>query len=371
MNYEDKTFYTKIEDKEVFEIDMMVYIHRLLRKKRFLLKSVLIGCIVGVIVSFSLPKKYTASAILAPETNQSGNNQVAGMAAMLGIGGMSGQISRDAISINRAEDIVSTTPFILELMNVKIKTLDEKIDTTIVAYLGMQSTPWWVTLFSIPNKIIDGVKSIINDNKTELKEDKINPFHLNAVQAAEVAALGGAIKAETDKKTGMIVVSSTFQDPLVAALVTDSVMSLLQEYLVRYRTNKAQQDCDYLEIVYEESKQKYYQTQTSYANYSDANQHIIRKTASSESERLLNEMNLAFQVYSQVATQLQMARAKVQEVKPVFVVLEPASVPLLPSSPNKKLIIIAFAFLSLLLSSIWILFIDDKWRFWWQEIKSV
>ena len=35
-----------------------------------------------------------------------------------------------------------------------------------------------------------------------------------------------------------------------------------------------------------------------------------------------NDMNLAYQVYSQVATQLQVARAKVQEAKPVFAVVE-------------------------------------------------
>ena len=42
-------------------------------------------------------------------------------------------------------------------------------------------------------------------------------------------------------------------------------------------------------------------------------------------------MSLAYQVYSQVASQLQVARAKVQEEKPVFAVVEPAVVPLNPS----------------------------------------
>ena len=49
-----------------------------------------------------------------------------------------------------------------------------------------------------------------------------------------------------------------------------------------------------------------------------------------------NDMSLAYQVYSQVAGQLQVARAKIQEEKPVFAVLEPAVVPLLPSGISKK-----------------------------------
>lgn len=67
-------------------------------------------------------------------------------------------------------------------------------------------------------------------------------------------------------------------------------------------------------------------------------------------------MNLAYQVYSQVATQLQVARAKVQEAKPVFAVVEPASVPLLPSGTSKKVILVGFIFLAVAGASAWILF---------------
>ena len=46
-----------------------------------------------------------------------------------------------------------------------------------------------------------------------------------------------------------------------------------------------------------------------------------------------------------MATQLQVARAKVQEAKPVFAVVEPASVPLLPET-SKKVILVGFIFLA-------------------------
>ena len=41
---------------------------------------------------------------------------------------------------------------------------------------------------------------------------------------------------------------------------------------------------------------------------------------------LQNDMSLAYQIYSQVGSQLQVSRAKVQEEKPVFAVIEPAVV---------------------------------------------
>ena len=73
-------------------------------------------------------------------------------------------------------------------------------------------------------------------------------------------------------------------------------------------------------------------------------------------------MNLAYQVYSNVATQLQMARAKVQEAKPVFAIVEPATVPLQPSGTSRKMILIGIVFLAVAGAAAWILFGQDLWN---------
>ena len=83
----------------------------------------------------------------------------------------------------------------------------------------------------------------------------------------------------------------------------------------------------------------YYIAQKKYAEYVDAHDNLILHSVRAEQERLQNDMNLAYQVYSQVANQLQVARAKVQEEKPVFAVVEPSVVPLKPIQDNKKIIL--------------------------------
>ena len=83
-----------------------------------------------------------------------------------------------------------------------------------------------------------------------------------------------------------------------------------------------------------------------------------------EQERLQNEMNLAFQVYTQVAQQLQMAKAKVQEITPVYTVVQPATVPLNAAKPSKMLILVAFVFLAGVGSVGWILFVKDFIKNW-------
>lgn len=102
----------------------------------------------------------------------------------------------------------------------------------------------------------------------------------------------------------------------------------------------------------------------------DANKGVVLQRALTERERLQNDMNLAFQVYSQVAAQLQVARAKVQEAKPVFAVVEPATVPLLPSGTGKKVIILGFIFLTIMGAAAWVLFGKELWQSMKQGMAS-
>ena len=60
-----------------------------------------------------------------------------------------------------------------------------------------------------------------------------------------------------------------------------------------------------------------------------------------------------------------MAKAKVQEITPVYTVVQPATVPLRASKPNKMMILIGFVFLAGVGSVGWILFVRDfilSWR---------
>ena len=117
----------------------------------------------------------------------------------------------------------------------------------------------------------------------------------------------------------------------------------------------------YWEQIYEERKNDYYNAQQAYAHYVDANKNVILQSVLAERERLQNEVNLAYQVYSNVATQLQLARAKVQEAKPAFAVVEPATVPLRPSGTSRKMILVGIVFLAVAGAGAWILFGKDYW----------
>ncbi len=229
-------------------------------------------------------------------------------------------------------------------------------------YLDEESSPWWSYVIGLPGMVIGGVKSLFTEEESEsVPSDKANlgTIELSKKESEKIEALKKKILASVDKKTSMTTVSVTLQNPKVAAVVADSVVRKLQEYIIDYRTTKAKEDCLYLERLFKERQQEYYDAQKKYADYMDSHDNIILQSVRAEQERLQNDMSLAYQVYSQVANQLQVARAKVQEEKPVFAVVEPAVIPLYPSGTSRKIYVLASIFLSVCIVISWKLFGED------------
>lgn len=349
-------------DDDELEIDWMSILRQLLAIRKALYKAVGVGLIIGILIALGTPKQYTVSVTLSPEmgSGKSGGG-LASMAASF-LGGSVGADSPDALNATLAPDIVASTPFLLELFHARVVSQDKQIDTTFTAYLEKQKGPWWGYVMSAPGMAIGYIKSLFTDEEKEgtatMQEGAIE---LSKKDAAKLGSLRQAIIVEADKKTGITTLTVTLQDPKVTATMADTVVSKLQQYITTYRTSKAKEDCQYLEMLYKERQQEYYAAQQRYARYVDANSNVVFQSTMAERERLQNDMNLAYQVYSQVAQQLQVARAKVQEEKPVFAVVEPAVVPLQPSGTSRKVIVIGFVFLAVALTGAWMLLGKKYW----------
>jgi len=362
MDEEKRLNNPPLSEEEV-EIDLMEYARKLWKARKLLLKVAGIATIVGLVVAFTTPKEYTVNVSLAPELgNSRRSSSLSSIASMLGVGGMSMSGETDALNVTLYPNVVSSTPFIIDLLDTPVQTLDEEEpDTTLVEYLKTNKANMLGTIMALPGKAIGAVISLFKE-KEEVEKKAINPFQLTLGEARSVGKLRSLITASVDKKTGVTSISVTMQDPLVAALVTDTVLNKLKEHIIDYRISKAEEDCRYYEKLYNESQDNYYKAQKAYAEYLDANKNIILRSVQIEGERLQNEMNLAYNVYNQMAGQLQMGRAKVQEAKPMFTVIEPASVPIFPSGTSRKMILIGIVFLAIAAASAWILFGQDYWN---------
>ena len=347
-------------DEEI-EIDLIGILRKIIGIRKTIYKAAGIGLVVGIIVAISIPKQYTVGVTLSPEMGGSKGGGLSGLAASFLGSGVSMNEGTDALNASLSADIVSSTPFLLELSTMKIPALEGET-MTLSVYLDEESSPWWSYVIGLPGMVIGGVKSLFTEEESEsVPSDKANlgTIELSKKESEKIEALKKKILASVDKKTSMTTVSVTLQNPKVAAVVADSVVRKLQEYIIDYRTTKAKEDCLYLERLFKERQQEYYDAQKKYADYMDSHDNIILQSVRAEQERLQNDMSLAYQVYSQVANQLQVARAKVQEEKPVFAVVGPAVIPLYPSGTSRNIYVLASIFLSVCIVISWKLLGED------------
>ena len=289
-------------ENDELEIDWMEILRKIIAIRKTLYKAAGVGVVLGIIIALSIPKQYTVTVTLSPE--MSGDKAGGGLASLassfLGGGASS---SPDALNATLAPDIVASTPFVLDLFDTRVQTLDGEQDTTLVAYLDEQKQPWWGYIKAAPGLAIGAIKSLFTEKADTTAT--LNPFQLTEEEYQKVEDLRKVITANVDKKTAMTTVTVTLQDPKVTAIVADSVVTKLQQYIIDYRIKKAKEDCAYLEELYHERQQEYYEAQSKYAHYFDTNRNIAFQSVRAEQERLQNDMNLAYQVYSQVAQQLQ------------------------------------------------------------------
>ena len=341
------------------DIDIMAMVRTLAGQWKKLLLWGGIAAVVGIVVAFSIPKQYTVSSKMAPEIVTKTSGSVASIASMLGAN-ISNMTTNDAVYPDLYPEIVASTPFITELfsMPVSIETKKEgKLDIDLYTYLkDYNKSPWWSAVINAPFKALGWFMGLFREKQEEVEGyDELDPSALTSEQTRITKALRKSIVVTVDKKTQVISLDVTAQNPKVSKDLSDLVIEKIQRYVTSYRTEKSRKDMEYYLQLYDEAKADYYAAQQRYANYVDANQGVFLQRVKTEQERLQNEMKLAFDLYNSCAQQLQMSRAKVQQETPVCVVMEPPVLPIKATKPSKMKTLAGFIFLGLCACAVWIL----------------
>ena len=282
--------------------------------------------VVAAIISLSIPNYYNCTVKLAPEIpgNKSGGS-LASLASSFGVNlGSANNAGGDAILPNLYPDLMNSVVFKASLFPILIQQEDADTTTTYYDYLlNDQRAPWWSEILSGTFKAIGSLFLKSEDNY----EGKIDPYKLTKEQFEIVEAINKKVVCDVDKKTFVITIDVTDQDAVVAATLADSVQARLQKFITDYRTRKARIDLDYNRKLLVEAEARYDKARHDYSAYSDAYRKSIFEDKNTERQKLETKLQIESRAYSQVATQVQVAEAKVQEETPAFTMLQPATVP--------------------------------------------
>lgn len=342
------------------EIDLLELAKIIWLRRLFILRVTGIFGVLGLLIAFTSPKEYQTSCTLIPEAMDGGSGfggSLGGLAALAGVdlNGMAGGGSTVNPALYRS--VAQSTPFLLELMKQEFFFNDLGKKVSLYDYcLNHQKSSLMSKVISAPFYVLSLFKKDKNEN-TEYNNNEIEEILvLTGDQGVVTQQLRERILVTMDWELNVVTIEVEMQDPLVAAEVTWFTQNYITKYVGRYAVTKASEQLKFVEAQYRERKLEFEEIQHELALFRDQNQFVNTARARSEQERLQSEYNLAFGIYNQFAQQREQLKIELNDVMPVFTVLEPPIPPIKRSNMGMGMRVFVASLIGLFLGFFIIIF---------------
>lgn len=337
------------------EIDLVALAQKIWKGRVFLIRTIAISAILGVIIALIAPAEYTVTSTIVPQLNDP-SSKLGGLSGLAELAG----ISFDKQGVNGADLspivyplIVSSTPFQLELMNTPLNFQDFNNPVTLFDYLTKLQKP---TIFGTIKKYTIGLPGLIikllrGKQLTGLNSSNkdLEPLTLSEDQQTIKTLLDNIVILTVMPKDGYLSVTSKLPEPLAAAQMTLRAQKLLEKYIIDYKTTKAKANLKFIEESFNRAKADFEKAQIKLAMGNDRGNAFTSGIPRIDIDRLQSHYNITFSVYTELAKQLEQAKIEVTKQTPIFTVIEPSAVPFKRSN-SRILIVSLFIFLGIIIS---------------------
>ncbi|WP_421919710.1 Wzz/FepE/Etk N-terminal domain-containing protein [Marinifilum sp.] len=348
-NIKDTKQTDAIRSEHEDEIDLIQLAKTLWEGRRTVIKTTLIFMVLGLFIAIFSQKEYTASCTMVPQSAEGGSKlggSLGGLAAMAGIN--LGSMGGSEIPPTLYPKIVNSIPFQKELMKTPLSIEGQTEQVTFAHYYEEIHSPG---LFGYIKKYTIGLPGLIlGAIRGEATTENQQPTTDNLLSITEdekelIEILSAQLSIEFNEKDGYISLSARMPQAKPAAQMVQKAQMLLQDAITDFKIQKAKDQLAFVEERYSEKEKEAKEAQQRLANFRDRNKNVTTALAQTEQERLTAEYNLVYDVFSELAKQLETQKIQVKEDTPVFTVIEPVSVPLLKSKPKRAIILVIWTFL--------------------------
>lgn len=317
-------------------IDLRLVFKKLKARKRLFYKTWIITFVLSAVYIVSLPRYYRSEIRLAPEVdNGMGGGALSSLASSFGFN-LGGLQTTDAISPMLYPDLMEDNGFVAEIFKIRVKDIEGEIDTTYYAYLNnYQKKAWFMYPILWAKKLLPKA-----EERKKAANGKFDPYYLSKREDELAEMVRNNIQLNFNEKTCNISIKAKAQDPYISKTLADSVTKKLQEFITKYRTNKARIDYEYYQDIVSSAKRDYEKVRQKYGATADADMDVTMKSVELQITDLENDMQLKYNTYSTMCAQMEAAKAKVQERTPAFTVVKGADVPIKPAGPKRMLFVL-------------------------------
>lgn len=326
-------------------VDIRALIRTIKHHWRLFVVVMAVALAVSLIIAYSIPDYYECRVEVAPEFQTSASD----MEAILSMvnSNLLQKKQTDAVYPLLYPDVVYSESFTANLFDVPVSTVDNTVHTTYIDYLKKHTrSPWWT-------RALNGVKSLFKrsaqgggDGASVARQGSM--LKLTPDQMTMVKAIQGNMIFIVDKKSGLTTLIMRDQDPQVCATVADSVMTRLQRFITAYRTGRARQDSIDKSRIYQQAEREFREAERQSGEFNSRYTDLTQPSLLAKKDELEKMAQMKYQIMADAQNKYQVAKAKVQERKPVFTAVQPVMVSAQNAGPHRGRMVCGFLIVAFL-----------------------
>ena len=354
------------------EIDLIQLTKTLWKSRKTVIKITIIFMVLGLLVAIFTPPEYQVTTVMVPQVG--GKSKLGGLSSLAAMAGVNLNVSGGSeLSPMVYPEIVKSIPFKKALIQTKLTF--EGIDHPVTYYDYYMDYAKTGFLGNIMKYTI-GLPGTIKKALFAKKKARVKPLAdtsgliwLTNAQEGLAKQLDNTVYVNVDNKTGNVSLTAIMPQPLAAAQLGQRAQELLQKFIIHYKIKKTKAQLKFIQGRYVVRKKDFEAAQDRLASFLDKNRNVSTAIAKAQQERLQNEYQLAFGVYSSLAQQLEQAKIQVKQETPVFSIIQPITVPNERFKPKRTQILIIWIFIGIIIGIGWVFGKEylDKVKVEWKE----
>ncbi len=342
---EEKKYDSYFEEEEE-GLDVVALFKSLWDGRKLVLLITALFVVLGLVAALTMKRNYRVSTVMVPQMSSARSSSLSSLASLAGFD--MGNTASSELSPVTYPQIVNSVPFRLEIMHTPLHYA--KVDTAIspldyqreYARLSVAEALKKYTI-GLPRVILEAVRGPRPDvvlPAEEGAEGEVKPLVITREEFDMLSEIGRKVSLAVDKKEGFLTLSVEGSEPIQTAELALKTQQLLQDEIIRFRTEKAQAELSYVQARYNEVKAESDHLQTQLALVRDRSQNMPTTRSQIELEQIRTKYNIASSIYSEMAMQLEQAKMQVKKDTPSFTILQPVTVPTNSSNSRAKTLVL-------------------------------
>lgn len=341
-----------MNDRKEDEIDLIALLKTVFVARRFVIKTTVFFSFLGIILALVSPVRYSASSTFMPQLSETQpNTPLSGLASLAGVNLtaiMGGQPQEIAPSLY--PQIAESSPYLKALLETPIGEsqisfrdyiLDEKEGESIIGLIKKYT-------IGLP-------RLLFYSNRSEPTSPSNNFFDISEEDRDLFEVINHVLSVEVDDQEGLVSISVEFSDGKIAAQLAKAATDLLQTKIIAFKSQSARNNLQFIQAQFDVKRQEFEQIQDSIAMFKDQNLNITSSLYQNQLTRLESQFAVTSSVFQELAGQVEQAKIQVNKDTPIFMIIEPVSVPLKRSKPQATLMVVIWTFLGAVIAVGWTL----------------